>query len=67
MLLMLILTFNGDAASGFANDLAFITKHLGTILKTGGPGLESLTVIKLSALRLFCFDLYLRDEILTGI
>ena len=67
MLLVLISTFNADAASGLASDLAFITKHLGIILQTGGPGLESLTVIKLSPLRLFCFDLYLREEILIGI
>ena len=56
-----------DAASGLVNDLAFMTKQLGTILGAGGPGFESLTVIKLSTLRLFCFDLYLREEILTGI
>ena len=66
-LLVLILTFNAEAASGLANDLAFMTKHLGIILGAGGPGLESLTVIKLSALRLFFFDLHLREEILTGV
>ena len=43
---------NAEAASGLANDLAFITIHLGIILGRGGPVLESLTVIKLDKLDL---------------
>ena len=36
-----------DAALGLAIDLALITKHLGVILETGGPGFEIETSCRL--------------------
>ena len=35
---------SAGAASGLAIDLALITKHLGIIVETGGPGFNILTV-----------------------
>ena len=38
MLLVYTSEYNAAAASGFANDLAFMIKHLGTTLAEGGGG-----------------------------
>ena len=64
------------AASGLAIDLALITKHLGIIVETRGPGFNILTCIKF-VLRLLLAILFFlgngfrfimqRLEILTGI
>ena len=37
---------SAGAASGLAIDLALITKHLGIIVETEGPGFNILTCIK---------------------
>ena len=67
---------SAGAASGLAIDLALITKHLGIIVETGGPGFNILTCIKF-VLRLLLAILFFpgngfrfimqRSEILTGI